>query len=184
MLIAKVTFGIKDIVWLISYEWLITRSFPEQNSIVQLKHNAMNISVFQRKSIIDIVTVMLIILFFYTAITKLIDINEFRRQLSNQPLPVWSIGILLWLIPICEILVSLLLVAGPSRTAGLYGSALLMLIFTGYMGLVLLNVFERVPCRCGGVIGNMSFEVHFIFNAFFLMLSTSALKLHKKRDAV
>jgi len=144
----------------------------------------MHISVSKRKIIIHMIILLLIILFFYTAISKLSDIDEFRRQLSNQALPGWSVGILLWLIPITEIVVSLLLVAGPTRTVGLYGSALLMLIFTGYMGLVLMNVFDRVPCSCGGVLRNMSFAFHFIFNAFFLLLSLSAIKLQKKPDAV
>jgi len=134
------------------------------------------------KSIVQIITAMLIMLFFYTATSKLSDIGEFRRQLSNQSVPDWSVAILLWLIPLSEILVCLLLIAAASRTAGLYGSALLMLIFTGYMGLVLLNVFDRVPCSCGGVLRSMDFHTHFIFNAVFLVLSISAIILQRKLE--
>ena len=159
-----------------------TGSFPGQKTIAQLKRIAMNSSTFQYKITVQTITAMLIILFFYTATSKLLDIVEFRRQLSNQSVPDWSVGILLWLIPLTEIIVSLLLIADASRTAGLYGSALLMLIFTGYMGLVLLNVFDRVPCSCGGVLRSMSFQFHFIFNAFFLVLSISAIILQRKLD--
>ena len=117
------------------------------------------------------VTGTLIILFFYTSVTKLLDMEEFRRQLGNQTLPGWSVGPLLWLIPISELLVSVFLVVRSTRTIGFYGSTILMLLFTGYVGLVLLNVFGRVPCSCSNLIRNMGFEAHFFFNLFFLTLS-------------
>jgi len=117
------------------------------------------------------ITAVLTILFFYTAVTKLLDMEEFRRQLANQTLPRWSVGPLFWLIPISELLVSVLLVVSSTRTIGFYCSAILMLVFTGYVGLVLLNVFGRVPCSCSNLIRNMGFKAHFFFNLFFLTLS-------------
>lgn len=131
----------------------------------------MNISLFRTKDITQVIAATLIILFFYTASSKLLDIDEFRRQLINQRFPDWCVGPLLWLIPLMEILVSILLVVGVTRKAGFYGSFILMLLFTGYMGLVILNVFDRVPCSCGGVISSMGFKAHFLFNLFFLDLS-------------
>jgi putative oxidoreductase len=127
----------------------------------------MNASLSTIKHVTLIITMMLIILFFYTAISKLLDLEEFRKQLVNQTLPQWSFGPLLWLIPITELLLSFLLITPATRAAGFYGSALLMLLFTGYIGLVLLNVFDRVPCSCGGVIRHMGFKAHFFFNLFF-----------------
>jgi len=117
------------------------------------------------------ITSMLIILFFYTAVSKLMDLKEFHRQLANQTLPDWSVAPLLWLIPFSELLVSILLVFSSTRRIGFYGSALLMLSFTGYVGLVLLNVFGRVPCSCSNLIRNMGFTAHFFLNLFFLTLS-------------
>lgn len=118
-----------------------------------------------------IIATLLIALFFYTASSKLLDMEEFKRQLANQTLPKWSLTPLLWLIPISEILASALLIAGSTRRIGFYLSAILMLMFTTYMGLVVLNVFDRVPCSCGGVIRYMHFPTHFLFNLFFLTLS-------------
>jgi hypothetical protein len=54
---------------------------------------------------------------------------------------------------------------------GFYLSALLLIIFTGYIALVLLNYFGRVPCSCGGVIRTLGWGLHLIFNVFFLLLS-------------
>jgi len=118
-----------------------------------------------------IIATILIILFFYTAVSKLLDMAEFRKQLANQTLPAWSIGPLLWIIPICELLVSALLTMSSTRLIGFYLSTVLMFIFTVYMGLVLSNIFDRIPCSCGGVLSSMGFVAHFFFNLFFLTLS-------------
>jgi putative oxidoreductase len=117
------------------------------------------------------ISAFLIILFVYTAVSKLLDLEEFESQLARQTLPDWSVKWLLWLIPAAELVVSLLLVYRPTRQIGFYSSAILMLVFTGYIGLVLLNVFDRVPCSCGGVIRHMGFGAHFVINLFFLVLS-------------
>jgi putative oxidoreductase len=131
----------------------------------------MSNSAFHYKITVQIITAMLIILFFYTATSKLLNMDEFQRQLANQTLPVWSVAPLFWLIPTSELLVSILLVFSSTRRFGFYGSAVLMLLFTGYVGLVLLNVFGRVPCSCSNLIRNMGFKGHFFFNLFFLTLS-------------
>lgn len=47
-----------------------------------------------------------------------------------------------------------------------------MLIFTGYIAVALLGAWEKLPCGCGSVISGMNWEQHFLFNLFFLMLST------------
>ena len=118
-----------------------------------------------------IIATILIILFFYTSVSKLLDLAEFRKQLANQTLPASSIGPLLWIIPICELLVSALLTIGSTLRIGFYLSTVLIFIFTVYMGLVLSNFFDRIPCSCGGVLRSMGFEAHFFFNLFFLTLS-------------
>ncbi|TKT86002.1 MauE/DoxX family redox-associated membrane protein [Dyadobacter frigoris] len=142
----------------------------------------MNFSIFTTKRITFILAAVLIILFFYTAASKLVNTEEFHRQLANQTLPVWSISWLLWLIPITELVVSLLLITEKTRRVGFYGSAILMLLFTGYIGLVLLNVFDRVPCSCSSVIRHMGFPAHFLFNLFFLTLSIVGIYLlHHQR---
>jgi putative oxidoreductase len=133
----------------------------------------------------SIITDLLILLFCYTAIAKLMDVQEFQRQLNNQEVPEWSKAVLVWLIPASELLVSLLLLIPATRIIGLYGSALLMTLFTGYMALVVVGYFDRVPCSCGGVLRTMSFPVHLVFNLFFLSLSIAAIYIfHSKPKTV
>lgn len=124
----------------------------------------------------------LIILFCYTAIAKLMDVAEFERQLESQVLPYWSKGLLLWLIPASELLLCFLLAFPATRLTGFYGSSLLMTLFTGYIGLVVAGYFERTPCSCGGVLRSMSFEVHLVFNFFFLALSLLGIYMFHSKD--
>lgn len=126
----------------------------------------MNDRIFQ-----GIIASVLILLFCYAAISKLLNVEDFARELANQEVPIWSRSILVWSIPGGELLVSVLLSISRTRLLGLYGSCLLMTIFTVYVGLVVYGFFDRVPCSCGGVISGMDFQMHLLFNAFFLTLS-------------
>jgi putative oxidoreductase len=130
-----------------------------------------------KKQLLRLARAALILLLFYTAVAKLSNLNRFESELGNQVLPSWSIPLLVWLIPATELVVVLLLLLPRLLLRGLQGAALLMTVFTMYMGLVLLNVFDRVPCSCGGVLKSMGFEVHFIFNLFFLLLSLTGIWL-------
>ena len=132
----------------------------------------------KREKTLATICLLLIILYVYTAVAKLIDPPEFTRQLSNQVFPKWTIPILLWALPVSELTVAILIVFDTTRKYGLLGSVLLMTVFTGYMLLVVFKVFDRVPCSCGGVISSMSFPVHLIFNLFFLAISIVGLYIN------
>lgn len=125
----------------------------------------------KRQTTLTIITAMLIILFSYTAFAKLLSLQVFRTQLRMQPFPGWMSQALLYLVPAIELLATVLLVLKSTRLWGLYLSAALMLAFTAYIGLVLLDVFDKTPCACGGVLQQMDFASHFIFNLFFLAIS-------------
>ncbi len=124
----------------------------------------------------------LILLFFYTSVSKLADLAEFRQQLANQVIPKWSVGLLLWLLPTLELVLALALIFNRTRKVALYGAALITSLFTIYIGLVLLQIFPRVPCSCGGVLKSMGFTTHLIFNLFFLALSFFALRQQNSRQ--
>lgn len=111
---------------------------------------------------------ILILLWVYAAFSKLMEFENFKKQLYNQtfssPLP----EILVWLIPVIEIITAILLAFSKTRLTGLLFSVLLMGIFTTYTLLVLTGYYDRVPCSCGGVLKEMSWQSHFWFNIFFL----------------
>jgi len=131
------------------------------------------------KTITEVITALLVVLFTYTAVSKLVDINDFRETMYNQPFSLWLGDIVTWLVPVAELLVVALLLIAPLRIWGLFMSFSLMLTFSIYVALVYANAFGRVPCSCGGVIASMSWGAHLVFNIAFTGLSAIALGLER-----
>ncbi|REA56432.1 hypothetical protein DSL64_26930 [Dyadobacter luteus] len=130
------------------------------------------------RNLVKAITFLLTVLFLYTALSKLMDLDTFHSQLANQNIPKWTVAYLVWLIPASELLAVGLMIFGSSRSLGLYMSSLLMLAFTVYIGLVVIGFFDRVPCSCGGVLKSMSFGSHLVFNLFFLSIAILAANLN------
>ena len=119
---------------------------------------------------------LLIVLYVYAVTSKLGDLSEFRSQLYNQTFPHALADILLVALPALEILTVGLLFFPRTVLTGLYFSAGLLAVFTGYILLVKLHVWARVPCSCGGILNRMSWTTHLIFNLCFLILNLFAIK--------
>jgi putative oxidoreductase len=134
------------------------------------------------ETVTQICAFLLIVLFVYTAISKLIAFQNFQEQMLKQAVPVWMAKILIWALPAIELVVAVLLSISNLRLIGFMISFVLMMLFTTYIGLAMLNVFSRVPCSCGGVLKIMGWKVHFFFNLFFLLLSfTGILLMNRER---
>lgn len=125
----------------------------------------------RRIHIIDIISFLLILLFVYAAVSKVMDFEQFKGQMFNQALPHKVATTLIWTLPEFEILTALMLFFEQTRLLGYYLSTILMCLFTVYIALVLLHYFSRVPCSCGGVIKALGWKMHIVFNLFFLLLS-------------
>jgi len=126
---------------------------------------------------------LLILLFAYAAVSKLADFTMFRHEMHNQNFPPEVADALVFFIPSAELVAIALLLTERWQRAGLVLSAILMAVFTGYIGLVLTGYWQRVPCSCGGVLKNMSWKAHFVFNLFFLAISLAALAQQYKGKA-
>ncbi|MDR6919487.1 MauE/DoxX family redox-associated membrane protein [Chryseobacterium sp. 2987] len=127
----------------------------------------------------EIVIILLALLFMYTAVSKFVDFKGFVYDLNNQPFPNSLTPILKWLIPLTEISIVITLLFEKTRLIGLYASLALMSLFTVYTALVLLLIFEYVPCSCGGVIKELSWPQHLVFNLFFVTIIFAALRINK-----
>lgn len=138
----------------------------------------------RRKWIVEIISALLISLFVYASVSKLLAYDDFRGALLNQPIPSWGAAILSWLLPIAELVTAGLLMSSRLRLLGLYASCFLMLIFTGYVGFILAGGFGRIPCSCGGILKNMGWHVHFIFNIFFLLLTVVGIILFNQKQKI
>ncbi len=162
----------------------------------------------KRQALIDSLIALVVFLLLYASISKLVEFKGFVAAMNRQPLPGWSKSILVWVVPISEILVSLCLLYDnlmPTlaiylpvpkkwltdaaklkvRLAGLYGALLLMASFTVYTGLAVFGAFQHKPCGCGGVINNLTWGGHFALNLAYTMIISAAIwlsKLDKSRN--
>jgi len=129
-----------------------------------------------KKTIVpDIISALFILLFVYTAISKLIEHESFKAVLSQSPLIGNKATILSWVLPILELFTAMLLFIPTMRKWGFAGSLILMLLFTCYITYMIL--FARdLPCSCGGVVSAMTWPEHLIFNIFFTALSVIGLR--------
>lgn len=134
----------------------------------------------KRQLLAVIISALLILLFFYTGLSKLLNLDVFKMDMNNQPFPLWMVNVIVYTLPATECIIALLLFFDTTRQTALWASAVLMLLFTLYSVLVLLNVFGRTPCGCGGVIRNLSWPQHLVLNMLFTFLSIIAIKINSK----
>ena len=125
--------------------------------------------------LLDVIIFLLILLFAYTAFSKLMNFTEFSGQMQRQQLPSWTTATLIYTLPAVELLTAALLCHPRYRRAGLFLACILMLAFTVYTGFALAGAFPQKPCSCGGVFRHMGWKSHFLFNSFFLLLTFTGL---------
>lgn len=124
----------------------------------------------------EFVSSLLVFLFVYAAVSKLLDFGKFRYQLGQSPFITNISGLVVWVIPLAELFISVLLIIKRTRLAGLYASFFLMSLFTGYIW-IMLRYSPYVPCSCGGVLSGMSWQQHFVFNLGFTGLALGGILL-------
>jgi hypothetical protein len=130
----------------------------------------------------DIAVYLLLTLFMYTAASKILTINAFSSTLAKSPL-IGSYSLLVaWLIPIIEIIVSILLIISGTRKLGLYASLVLLGIFTLYL-VYMVSSGTKLPCHCGGAISTMTWQQHIWFNVAFLLIAITGIRLHKNKES-
>jgi uncharacterized membrane protein YphA (DoxX/SURF4 family) len=125
---------------------------------------------------VEIVSLLFVFLFIYTGIYKIIDFQNFKAVIGQSPLITRFAPILAVAVPVTEIAISGLLVIPRYRLMGLCASFVLMLFFTVYIA-VLLNLNAHLPCSCGGIIEEMTWHQHLIFNIVFLFLALTGIAM-------
>jgi uncharacterized membrane protein YphA (DoxX/SURF4 family) len=129
--------------------------------------------------IIEAIVVLYAILFLYTAIAKLMDYSVFKEQIAASPILAPVSKLIAAGLPWTEILVTVLLVIPKWRLKGLYASLFLMTAFTIYIAAT-LAFSEHIPCSCGGIIAELSWTQHLIFNTVFIGLAITGIVLSRK----
>ncbi|KGO85909.1 hypothetical protein Q765_13845 [Flavobacterium rivuli WB 3.3-2 = DSM 21788] len=129
-----------------------------------------------RDYIIQIVCYLYILLFVYAAVSKLLDFENFQAQLGQSPLLSAFAGWVSWIVPVTELVLSIVLLIKPLRLIALFASYLLMVMFSAYI-FIILHYSEFVPCSCGGILEKMTWQQHLAFNLVFCFLAIVALTI-------
>uniref|UniRef100_F4C139 Methylamine utilisation protein MauE domain-containing protein n=1 Tax=Sphingobacterium sp. (strain 21) TaxID=743722 RepID=F4C139_SPHS2 len=132
------------------------------------------------------VVFLTILLFSYTAISKLFGHEKFVFQMRLAPVPlIKSVApIVGWVLPFVELILAFMLYKEKTRHNGFIASLVLMILFEIYitwMKVVSITTGVDLPCTCGGVISHMGWGQHLIFNAVFIVFLTLAIHWHKRQ---
>jgi hypothetical protein len=117
---------------------------------------------------------LLILLFLYTGLHKLIYPQKFMFSLVQSPiLPAGILKCLAILVPTIELALAALLLSKKTRNTGLVLSGLLLLVFSVYI-IAILKVGGRIPCSCGGIIESLNWTQHLFVNLTLAALSVAS----------
>ena len=134
-----------------------------------------------RISFTDIVSLLFILLWTYSALSKLTDYQTFKVQLGKSPMLTSMASVLAWLVPVGELIIAYSLITRKTRLLGLYASVFLMVMFTAYI-IIILNFSYYIPCSCGGFISAMKWDHHIIFNLCCSALAIVGIMLNSPRQ--
>jgi len=116
-------------------------------------------------------------LWLFVAHNKIMDFDQNIEGMLRQTFPRAFAIFLAYAVPASELIAALLIGYKPTRLIGLGLSALLMLVFTAYVGLAILHVWsDKLPCNCGLII-QIGWKKHFVLNVFLLLISCWAFLL-------
>lgn len=137
------------------------------------------IVIMKQQIILEVICFLIIVLFVYTSVNKMIDFNEFRAQIGQSPILTPFSQYLAFMVPLLELGIASFLMIPRFRLVGLYGAFSLMTMFTAYI-VIILNFSPFVPCSCGGVIELLTWREHLVFNIGFLLLSLGGILIQSQ----
>lgn len=129
--------------------------------------------------LIKVIGILFIILFVYAAVSKILDFETFKTQIAQSTILSSFAAFIAYSVPTIEITIAIGLMVASWRLLFLYASFLLMIMFTTYI-LIVLNLGKFIPCSCGGIIEELSWEGHIYFNTSFIILAIIAIVLEVK----
>lgn len=131
----------------------------------------------------EIIRAVLISLWVYAAIIKLLDYEKFNIQLGKSPLLTSFAPLIAVVLPAVELLIAALLFIRPVRMLGLYASLFLMVLFTSYL-IAILNFSYDIPCACGGILSGLSWKSHIVFNIIVILVIVAGILLERKQEVL
>ena len=136
----------------------------------------------KKDTAIKIICILLVFLFAYAAISKLLDYRTFRVQLSQSPFITRFAHVIAWALPVAELMVAVSFAFSRLRLYAFYAALFLLSLFTAYL-VAMLNFSYYIPCSCGGLLSSLSWRQHIVFNIVFILLSLTGIRLSVMKKA-
>lgn len=117
-----------------------------------------------------ILTYILFILFLYTAVSKMVDLDEFLNQIERSPLIPANFSIIVAIgVIIVELIICAFLMIEKWNRLGILLGGWLLAVFAIYVAMILFYS-PYVPCSCGGIIAELGWTAHLILNISLALL--------------
>src|SRR3954463_15149256 len=101
---------------------IVAGSMPKRNLIAHF----LLVRWLKKSTLIEIIAILYMSMFLYTAISKWSDVTMTREQMALMPLMTPIAQIVVWLLPATEIAITLLIFFQQTRKKGLYAATILM----------------------------------------------------------
>jgi len=134
-----------------------------------------------RFRIVYAISLLYILLFTYAAVSKLLDYEDFSIKIGQSPLLSAFAGYVAIGVPLLELIIVAMLCIPKLRVTALFASFCLMIMFTVYI-YIILNYSSYIPCSCGGVLQDLGWTEHLIFNVAFIFLAFVAVLIGSAED--
>jgi uncharacterized membrane protein YphA (DoxX/SURF4 family) len=154
---------------------MMNRGMNKRNIFIRI----ISFSWLKKSTIVEIIALLFVILFLYTGIAKLMEFDVFQEQLIESPILEPVAPLVAFGLPLTEFIVSFLLFVPRYRLKGLYASFALMIFFTGYV-IAILSIDKELPCSCGGIIEQLSWQGHLIFNSGLVVLAVIGILIGRR----
>jgi hypothetical protein len=152
----------------------------EQNKVQDaLRWRKMERKVQRRKVMVEVIVFLCVLLFVYTALSKLISVPKFMAQIRNAPYIGPFAWLIVWAVPGVELLIAGLMMVPKWRIWGLRLFTGLMVVFTVYICLIIW-VAPHIPCSCGGVLEQLGWGDHLVLNVVFIGLGIWGYRMWKR----
>lgn len=133
----------------------------------------------RKATIVECIALAFAFLLLFTGGDKIRQHDLFIEQLKDSPLLNSVAGFTAWGLPVTEFLIALLLFIPATRRKGLYATLALMSLFTVYI-VILLSVSPETPCSCMGLLDQLTWPGHLIFNGACIALAVTGIWLSNR----
>ena len=130
--------------------------------------------------LVTLFSLLLTLLFVYTAVSKLIELDTFQWRMERMPYIAPYASFLSWAVPFLELIIAGLLWLPRYQITALYASFIILGSFTLYI-LFVLKFSDSIPCSCGGAISALGWTDHILLNISFMVLALLGILWSKKK---